>query len=835
LIPIRLDQLAKITGGELRGGAPVLIDRICTDSRGASPGAIFVALRGQHSDGHSFVSEAFRNGASAALVSSQSSILGDQPAVTVPNTLRALQHLARWHRHEHIKDVLAITGSNGKTIVKDALKALLAGRQVLASPGSYNSQLGLPLAILAAERPESLAILEVGISAPGEMAAMAEIASPDFGILTNIGMAHLSAFGSREAIAREKMSLFAGLNEDGWVLLPANEPTVETIVKSLRCRVYHVRNEQSLLNQPLSGQPLVMTAAGLSHHGQLFRLRTAEGEHTVRLNTRSPEIVSDLHYAASAATLLGVPLDEIASTLDSYSPTATRMEMWSSPQGIRIINDGYSSDPISVQAALRSAALGNAGGRKIFAFAGMRELGASSDREHRQVGAHAGESGFSHLFLVGGGELSSTAESYKAVKADGEVITVATPDALKDRLLPLLRAGDTVLFKGPRNAGMVKAVRDLSGAMAQRCLWINLAGIEGNIARFRRHCGSGTHILAMLKAVAYGTELTQLASWMSRLGIHHIGVSSANEGAALRKSGADQDIFVFLSEREDVDNLLRYRLTPVIYSAELVEAFAAALANLGQTLNVHLKVDTGMHRLGVAPEIAPELAQRIRKSGVMHLTGICTHFASADDPEADAFTLQQITTFEKVVSTLRTAGFNNLQVHAANTAAAMRFPQAHYDMVRIGLGLYGLYPSPAAQQAMELELAIGVTSRISSIQQFEPGDTLGYGRSYKATRTMKVGVVPFGYDDGLPWRLANTGKVMVAGQLAPIVGRISMDQMQIDLTDIPGVTAGSEILIYGTHNGQVLRPELVAEQAGTISYELLTRLGERVHRIYIEP
>ncbi len=193
--------------------------------------------------------------------------------------------------------------------------------------------------------------------------------------------------------------------------------------------------------------------------------------------------------------------------------------MWSSPQGIRIINDGYSADPISVQAALRSTSLGtgNPNGRRIFAFAGMRELGASSDREHRQVGAQAGVSGFTHLFLVGSGELSSTADGYKSAKPEGEVFTVGNPDELKDRLLPLLRPGDTVLFKGPRNAGMVKAVRDLTGAMAQRCLWVNLAAIEGNIARFRRHCGPGTHILAMLKAMAYGTELTQLASWMSSL------------------------------------------------------------------------------------------------------------------------------------------------------------------------------------------------------------------------------------------------------------------------------------------------------------------------------
>jgi Alr-MurF fusion protein len=322
---------------------------------------------------------------------------------------------------------------------------------------------------------------------------------------------------------------------------------------------------------------------------------------------------------------------------------------------------------------------------------------------------------------------------------------------------------------------------------------------------------------------------------MSQLGIHHVGVSSANEGVAVRKTGADQDILVFLSEREDVDNLLSYRLTPVIYSAELVEAFAEALAGSTRTLDVHLKVDTGMHRLGVPPETAVELARRIRSSGVMRLTGICTHFASAEDPDSDDFTRQQILKFNQVIAGLRANGFDNLQIHAANTAGAIRFPEAHYNMVRIGLGLYGIYPSEAARKVMDLELAVGLTSRITSIQEFSPGDTLGYNRTFTAKRRTKVGIVPFGYDDGLPWRLSGAGQVLVEGRIAPIVGRISMDQMQIDLTDIPGVTAGSEVLLYGTHNGQALRPELVAEQAGTISYELLTRLGERVHRIYIEP
>ncbi len=859
MIPTTLERIAQEMGGELRGTATSLtVDRIATDSRGASPGALFVALAGQQTDGHRFLADAFRNGASAALVAAKrvADLAMDPawPLIVVPDPLRGLQALARRHRREHFGRVLAITGSNGKTIVKDALKALLAGRQLLASPGSYNSQLGLPLAVLSAEKPEPLAILEVGISAPGEMDALEEIAAPDFGILTNIGLAHFAAFGSREAIAQEKMKLFRRLPEVGWLLLPANEPILDAPSREIQCPVYRIPPQQAKIARSegpgaaqsaadpvrFSGkkvEPLLwLRTVSLSEEGQVLELTAADsGARSVTVKTRSPEIIADLHFAAFAAHLLGASLEEIAAALDGYAPTATRMEMWSSPQGIRIINDGYSSDPISVHAALRSAALGASGGRRMFAFAGMRELGASSAREHRQVGEQAAACGFSQLFLVGNGELESTAEGYRAVRQDGAVRRVNSADELKDQLLPLLRPGDTVLFKGPRNAGMVKAVRDLSGAIAQRCMWINLAAIEGNIARLRRHCGGTVHILPMLKARAYGSELAQLASWMSGLGVHHIGVSSANEGVAVRKAGADQEIFVFLSEREDLDNLLRYRLTPVIYSAELAEGLAALLGGSERVLDVHLKVDTGMHRLGVPPEQAVELAERIRSGGGMRLTGVCTHFAAAEDPKSDDFTRGQIAKFNDVIAGLRAAGFEELQIHAANTAAAMRFPEAHYNMVRIGLGLYGVYPSTAAREKLELELAVGVTSRIAGIQQFAPGETLGYNRTFTAKRNTRVGIVPFGYDDGLPWRLSGAGEVLVEGRRAPIVGRISMDQMQVDLTDLPSIGVGAEVLLYGTHNGHTLRPEEVAEKAGTIPYELLTRVGARVHRIYVEP
>jgi alanine racemase len=837
LISTQLDRIAKEAGGEVRGpSSAVRIERVATDSRGASPGSIFVALKGEHTDGHRFLEMAFRNGASAALVSASEieglALSPGWPLVVVSDPLRSLQALAAWQRREYFGKVLAITGSNGKTIVKDALRAMLAGRKVLASPGSYNSQLGLPLAVLSAESPPELAILEAGISAPGEMARLEEIAAPDFGILTNIGMAHFSAFGSREAIAQEKMVLFRGIAEAGWLLLTDKEKSLEAPCKDLRCRLYRIADGA----RGDGHCPVSLSVSSLTEDGQLLELSIQdEGQRNLVVKTRSPEIIQDLHLAAVAAHLLGVSLDEIVSALNGYVPNPTRMELWSSPQGIRIMNDAYSADPISVQAALRSATLGvPPEGRKIFVFAGMSELGSSSDREHRQVGAQAGACGFSHVFLVGNGDLGSTADGYVAAAKDGHVTTVPNPKELKNQLLRLLRPGDTVLFKGPRHSGMVEAVQDLSGAIAQRCQWVNLGAIEGNIARLRRRCG-GAHIVAMLKAMAYRTEIVHLGSWMSRLGIHHIGVSSASEGADVRRTGAEQDILVFLADPEDIDNLYRYRLTPVIHSRELVESFTHSLSAAGRVLDVHLKVDTGMHRLGVDPASVVDLARRMRDGGVLRLTGVCTHFASADDPESDAFTIQQIAAFDKVLSDLRAAGFDQLRVHAANTAAAIRFPQARYDMVRVGLGLYGLYPSPAVERELNLELAIAVTSRITSVQEFPVGATLGYSRTFTATRKIKVGIVPFGYDDGLPWALSGTGEVLVEGHRSRIVGRISMDQMQVDVTDIPGISAGAEVLIYGSRSGHVLRPEEVAARAGTITHELLTRLGERVHRIYVEP
>ena len=834
MIATSFETIVLEMGGDLRG--PVtdkIIESVCIDSRGASPKTIFFALPGQRTDGHHFLQDAFRNGAAAAVVSKTMldsiTVNADWPLIVVSSPLRSLQLLAKWYRHMAFSKVLAITGSNGKTIVKDALKAIFAGQGIVASPGSYNSQLGLPLAVLSGDKQGTMAILEVGISKPGEMAILEDIISPDFGVLTNIGMAHFESFGSREAIAQEKMFLFNQIAEEGWVLLPANESSIIELVKQLRCKIEFVGSDR---------QRLSLSPISLVEDGHLLRLSVSDHNtsYDIHVKTRSREIISDLHFAAYAAHLLGVSLEDIASAFDQYHPSPTRMELWSSPGGIRIINDTHSADPISVHAALRTAALSAPQAeKKIFAFAGMRELGTYSEKEHFQVGVQAGECGFTHLFLVGNGNNKSTSDGYMTKQPNGSVVTVNNPDELKNYLAPLLRSGDIVLFKGPRNWGMDRAARELLGNIAQRCLWIDLAAIEGNLATFHRHCDGNVKIIAMLKALAYGTELVDLAFWMARLGIHQIGVSSTSEGIAVRKTGVEQDIFIFLPYSDEVDSLLRYHLTPIVYSVELFAAFSEALKETDSILDVHLKVNTGMNRLGVEPEIALDVARRIRASGTMRLTGICTHFAAADDPKHDDLTREQIFVFDRVLEQLRADGFDGLQIHAANTSATVRFPRAHYNTVRIGIGLYGIYPSEAVQQAINLRLAIGLTSRISSIKDYPIGSTIGYGRSYTAEHNLRAGVVNFGYDDGLPWRPDGGGHVLVEGNVAKILGRVSMDQVMVDISNLDGVDIGSEVLIYGSHGGHVLRPEDVAKQAGTIPYELLVRIGKRVHRIFLEP
>ncbi len=831
-----LPAIEKLTGGRLLAGPDpdhTAVRGAAIDSRRVRPGDLFFALPGQRTDGHRFVSMALAAGATAAVVGK--AWAAGSPAVkgrllVVEDPLHALQALAAWYRQTHIARVVAITGSNGKTVVKDALTALLAGRcRLAASPGSHNSQVGVPLSVLAAPPGTELGVFEAGVSAPGEMQRLRAILEPDHGILTNVGLAHIAGFGSREVTAREKLSLFEGLPPLGWLLLPHDDPPVQEASAGLACELLHHGSDQQGVARLVSMAP--------TEAGSTIELLLPSGQPLVLpVRTRSAHLVQDLLMAITAAARLGLPDDEIAPRLAEFSFGATRMELWRTPEGVTIVNDACSSDPLSVQAALQAVVSHvPLEGRRIFVFGGMRELGERSEREHHLIGTLAAQQGFSHLVLLDNPFLHHTARAFRAAFPEGKVLHVAGASQVRDVVRPLARAGDTILVKGPRHEGLAKAAQAIWESMAATRLMVDLGAVRENIARISAHGSQRPKLLAMLKAWAYGTDFSRVATWLQRTGVDWIGVSAADEGALARRAGVHLPILVTLLSVDEVDKALRYRLTPVVYSLTMARQLATEVHRLGGTLDVHLEVDTGMGRLGIRPEECEELVRCVLASGVLRPTGFMTHLSSADDPEADTYTHAQLDRFEACLATARQVGLGEVLVHASATSGALRFARARYDMVRAGLGLWGIYGSPALEQALELQLAVSLVSRIVHVSSYRQGERIGYAGAYRVPRDgVRVGVVGAGYNDGIPWSLSNRGQVLVAGRPAAILGRISMDSMAVDLSHHPQAGVGDEVLVFGSRDGHTLRPEVVAELAGTIPYELLVRVdSRRVQRLFV--
>ncbi len=833
---LSLYELANLTDGQLLGAGNVFtIGSVSTDSRRMRAHALFVALPGARCDGHDFVDQAFSGGAVAALVSRkwhasrppEETAALDRTYVVVEDPLRALQDLGRWWRQRYPGLVVAVTGSNGKTIVKDALVELVSSVMPCAgSVGSYNSQMGVPLALLQMPADAQVWVSEAGVSRTGEMERLERMLRPNFGVLTNVGLAHLAGFGSREAIAREKMRLFLDIPETGWVLVPRGEPLLEPLVGALRCRVLEYGGDCDELPYFCEMHP---APGGLS-----VRVRFPDGSaHPVLLPTPSRELASDLEAATCAAYLLGVPPAELVRRLPALAPAQTRMEIWHSPFGTTLINDACSADPISVEAALRTLnGVASALGKKIFVFGGMRELGDRGIEAHVHIGELAAMHGVDLLVLPEAPQLDATADAYRAHALHPEVVRYARPRELTVRLQHKVRSGDTILFKGPRGTDIAGIAHQVFEAIAPNRLVVDLEAIAENVRIFRGLVGPDRQILAMIKALGYGSDMPRLSLELEKMGVDQLGVSTPDEGAALRRLGARLPILVMIGAPEEAGKLVRYRLTPVIASESLIEPLAAEAQQWGRVIDVHLKVDTGMGRMGILPARLPAVVARVLKTPGLRVTGLMTHFGCADDPAEDAFTRQQLERFAAARDELRRQGVNDFTAHAAATSAAVRFPEAHHDMVRIGLGLYGLYPSEAVRR-LELRMAVSLVSRIVEVRELAAGARLGYGGTFVVPEGgARIGLVPMGYHDGVPWTLSNRGELWVAGKPAPIVGRVSMDSLMLDITAIPEAERGSDVLVFGAHEGMVVRPEEVAARTDTIVYELLTRIGPRVQRIF---
>ncbi len=805
--PIAAADIARIVGGAVAGDAGAVAARLCLDTRaGVGAGDLFVALRGPNHDGARFAGHALAHGASVVVLE-QGAAVGDPPpgraVVVVASALAALQALAREARHRFGGTVVAITGSTGKTITKDALhRALGAAFPTWASPGSWNSQVGVAAALLDIDPHATYAIVECGVSEAGEMARLADIVAPDVGVFTNVGDTHLAGFGTRERIAFEKAALFAGPRCRA-VFVPENEALA---LLALRAANAHVRP--------------VTIATG----------RVCVDEACVESPRIRPDdpIACDFALAVAVAVALGVQGDAALEALASWRAPSMRLELTETPRGVTLINDSYVSDPQSADAALRVLARERAAGRTVAVLGGFAQLGAARRSAHATLGTRAATTGVDILVAVG--EYADEIAGPARDAGCGTVYTVRDVDEAGRLVADLARAGDRVLLKASRPERLERVVEALSEGLAPTRLVIDLDRVRGNLAAIAT-AAAPAGVMPIVKAFGYGIDAVRLGRSLEAAGAVAFGVAYPDEGIALRDNGVRLPILVQNVVPSEVHKVVRHGLSVAVGDVAAVERLEAAAALAGTTCAVHLKVDTGMGRSGAEVRDVSTLAARIVASPHLRAEGLMTHLASAEDPAADTHTNEQLDRFDEAILLASAASFVPRWIHAANSSAVARHPRARYSLVRTGIGLLG-YAERA--ESVGTRPALRLVTQVIACRDVPPGRGVGYGSTWVAgPGGARIATVAIGYADGLLRALSNRGSMTIHGVRVPIVGRICMDVTMLDVSGVPDdIAPGTEVVVFG-HGDNEVRVDEAAALAGTISYELLTRISPRVRRIFV--
>ena len=844
---LTLAQIAEATGGDVHTGDPeTTIRNVATDSRGTLPErSIFVALVGEHFDGHNFVGEALGKGAVAALVSNDAADDLQIPAelqdsrapglVAVDDTLDALQTLARVWRERFQFPLVGVTGSNGKTIVKDMLGGIFARETTVhRSPASYNSQVGVPLSLLGLHDEHDMAVIEAGISQPGEMIRLERIIEPTAGLLTNIGLAHAAGLRTLGMTAREKLKLFRRLGDDQVFVYPAGCEPLEPF--DLPGRPVSFGCAFSTDTSPAVDEADYL-AVEVEHleAGVAFTVAFPDGtRHDFELHVPGEHNLLNAVASIALADDLNASLESIREGLAAYETSPLRLEMHTTPRGVTLINDAYSSDPVAARAALRTLEQYGSGRRKIAILGDMLDLGRRSEQAHRELGGVAARAGVDHLICYGNLARQIGESAGEHGLDPGSIEYTDDLEELHRHLDDLLEPDDVVLFKASRRLELDRAARRLLESVAPTRLQIDLDAIRSNFHALRRRLGDETDVMAVVKSFGYGNDSTRISQTLSREGVDSLAVAYPDEGIPLRERGLQLPILVLNVSPGEADKIVKYDLSALVYRRDVLEALDEQAHRRDETVSVHLNVETGMNRAGLPPDRVPDFAQRVESLQSVELTGVMTHFPAADIPDEDEFTRQQISAFDGVLEELRDAGIDPETVHAANTAAAWRFSEAHFDMVRVGLGLYGLAPSTAVDETADgAERALAFTTRIIHVKDVEAGETVGYGRNWRADETGRIATIAAGYNDGLPRFMSNGGEVLVHGTLCPIVGDVCMDVAMVDVTPLDDPQVGDEVVLFGAQGDTRITVDEIAERGDTINYEILCNISPRVRRIFV--
>lgn len=820
-----LQHIAAILGVDPATDADFPIRFLLTDSRRLVVPAetLFFALPGDRRDGHDYLEELMARGVKAAVIQSdyKGSTTNDFVYLRVPNVLTALQQLTAHHRRQFNIPIIGITGSNGKTIVKEWLYQLMEqDKSIVRSPRSYNSQVGVPLSVWLMNEQHTLGIFEAGISTVGEMQQLANIIQPTIGILTNLSDAHSEGFHNRTQKGAEKMQLFAGVQQ----LIFAADETGDAVLEDNAALTTSAGCERFSWSRKRPATLTIVQETKLA--GQtLVKAIFQQKEITLTIPFTDTPSVNNALTCWLTLVALGYQPADAARRLLQLEPIDMRMQLKKAVNQCTLINDSYSNDETSLALAI-DYQLQQAGGQKTILILSDIITAELSDKElYPRLASMVKSKGITQLIGIG-----PRISSHAAVFEQTLPLASFFPDkeAFFQHFLLSDFQSSVILIKGARVFQLEKIARWLEIVTHQTQLTIHLGALSRNIRRHQALLRTETKLMVVLKAFGYGSGSTEIARMLQYQQVHYIAVAYIDEGIELRKSGIRLPIMVMNAEESGWEAMLQYQLEPELYSAAMTERFIHLLRREGLTsYPVHIKINTGMNRLGFDPDELPVLCDMISHQEVIRIQSAFSHFVASEDPGADEYTKSQLALFLQCCETIQSATGYKFLRHIANSSAIQRNPEAQLDMVRLGMGMYG----GGTSNQLQLEPVAILTSTIAQIRKVPAGNTIGYGRSAVVNRDTRVAVINIGYADGFSRKLGNgIGEVWVAGRLAKVLGHVCMDMTMIDITDIPEVSTGMEVEIFGRN----LPISAVARSAGTISYDIMTGISARVKRVYVE-
>jgi alanine racemase len=823
----RLSEIAEIINGKLTGFSNdnSLITNLIYDSRKLvfSENTLFVALVGDRNDGHKYLLELYKKGIRFFLVQQKPNLKKMPKAgfIETDDTLKALQRLARFHRQQFEIPIIGITGSNGKTIVKEWLFQLLnSSFKITRSPKSYNSQLGVPLSVLQLKKEDTLGIFEAGISQKNEMKKLAEMISPQLGIFTNIGDAHNAGFSSIKEKIKEKLRLFK------------------------KCKTLIYRSDDTALNHQIKRQFKGKTlnwATDATADWRITSIKRIEKNTTeisaiykgkkreITIPFSSPTMIENAIHCWVAAIYLKVPIQKIRPAIKKLESVAMRLELITGSNNCLLINDSYNADLSSLKAALNFMEQQGDDRPRTLILSDILESGKTANQLYKKLADLIKVYKIQKVIAVG--KHISVLKNHISKKI--KISYYPTTENLVSQLDLANFKSELILIKGARIFHFERLVVRLRQKHHQTILEINLSALQNNLDHYRKQLQPATKVMVMVKAAAYGIGSVEIGRLLATRSVDYLAVAYTDEGVALRKAGIKLPILVLNPEETSLEALLAFQLEAEIYSIPQLKRLIE-LTNLNalspDRFPIHLNLDTGMSRLGLIPIDFSNLFEILISNPALKIASIFTHLAASEAPHHDKFTKQQITTFQTSYSEIsQKIGYQPTR-HVLNTSGITRFPQYQMEMVRLGIGLYGFDPAIPVGNA-QLETVHTLKASISHIKWIKKGTSIGYGRMGIAQEDCLIATLTIGYADGL-LRKAGNGRFsgLLHGIRVSTIGNICMDMCMMDITSVPEASMGDEIIIFG--------PDLpvteLADSLETIPYEIFTGISERVKRVYYQ-